>query len=103
MVLTSRFIDSSRRECFDADIGKDSAREIREYLVPDFSNWKDHDSYQREFKKLLRDLKYAYCSGNGRNDSLRLFQSHSCGQEAKTYQCAVCAFSPFAKARLGAH
>jgi uncharacterized protein YjbI with pentapeptide repeats len=44
-------------ECFDADAGKDSAREIREYYVPDFSNWKDHDCYQREFDKLLRDLK----------------------------------------------
>src|SRR5215471_10258158 len=26
-------------ECFDADAGKDSAREIREYFIPDFSNW----------------------------------------------------------------
>ena len=31
-------------ECFDADTGKDSAREIREYFIPDFSNWKNHDS-----------------------------------------------------------
>lgn len=46
-------------ECFDADTGKDSAREIREYFIPDFSTWKDHDSYQREFDKLLRDLKKA--------------------------------------------
>jgi hypothetical protein len=44
-------------ECFDADAGKDSAREIREYHVPDFSNWKDHDAYKNEFEKLLRDLK----------------------------------------------
>jgi hypothetical protein len=44
-------------ECFDADIGKDSAREICEYYVPDFSKWKDHDSYKVEFDKLLRDLK----------------------------------------------
>ena len=42
---------------FDADIGKDMAREIREYFVPDFSNWKDHDSYQQVFDRLLRDLK----------------------------------------------
>jgi len=41
----------------DADTGKDSAREIREYFIPDFSNWKDHDSYQRAFQRLLRDLK----------------------------------------------
>jgi hypothetical protein len=27
-------------KCFDADTGIDSAREIREYFVPDFSNWK---------------------------------------------------------------
>jgi len=44
-------------ECFDADTGKDSAREIREYYIPDFSNWKDHDSYQEAFARLLRDLK----------------------------------------------
>ena len=46
-------------ECFDADVGKDSAREIREYYVPDFSTWKDHDSYTKEFEKLVRDLKAA--------------------------------------------
>ena len=25
-------------ECFDADTGKDSAREVREYFIPDFSD-----------------------------------------------------------------
>jgi TIR domain len=45
-------------ECFDADTGKDSAQEIREYYIPDFSNWKvDHDSYVMAFERLLRDLK----------------------------------------------
>jgi uncharacterized protein YjbI with pentapeptide repeats len=44
-------------KAFDADTGKDSAREIREYFIPDFSNWKDHDSYQGAFQRLLRDLK----------------------------------------------
>lgn len=44
-------------ECFDADTGKDSAREIREYFIPDFSQWKDHDSYQEAFERLLNDLK----------------------------------------------
>ncbi len=44
-------------ECFDADTGKDSAREIREYFIPDFANWKDHDSYQKGFDRLLKDLK----------------------------------------------
>ena len=44
-------------ECFDADTGKDLAVEIREYFIPDFSNWKDHDSYKEAFDRLLRDLK----------------------------------------------
>jgi hypothetical protein len=44
-------------ECFDADTGKDSAREIREYFIPDFSNWKSYDAYQEAFVRLLRDLK----------------------------------------------
>ena len=43
--------------CFDAEAGKDTAREIREYFNPDFFNWKDHDSYQTAFQRLLRDLK----------------------------------------------
>lgn len=44
-------------ECFDADSGKDLAVELREYYIPDFSHWKDHDSFEREFAKLLSDLK----------------------------------------------
>ena len=44
-------------ECFDADTGKDSAREIREYFILDFSRWKDLDSYQDAFERLLQALK----------------------------------------------
>ena len=44
-------------KCFDADTGLDSAREIREYLVADFSNWKEPASYWSAFQALLRDLK----------------------------------------------
>jgi len=44
-------------EAFDADIGKDMAREIREYFIPDFSNWKDQASYQKAFDRLVNDLK----------------------------------------------
>ena len=35
----------------------DSAREIREYFIPDFSDWEDHDSYQKAFQRLVGDLK----------------------------------------------
>jgi len=44
-------------ECFDTDTGKDSAREIREYFIPDFSNWKHHDSYKEAFDRLVSDLQ----------------------------------------------
>ena len=44
-------------ECFDADTGKDTAREIREYYIPNFTKWKVSNTYQEEFAKLMRDLK----------------------------------------------
>ena len=44
-------------ECFDADTGKDLALEVREYLVPDFTQCKDHDSFERAFARFLKDLQ----------------------------------------------
>ena len=44
-------------ECFDADHGKDLAVEVREYFIPDFTNWKDQDAFEAAFARLLRDLK----------------------------------------------
>jgi uncharacterized protein YjbI with pentapeptide repeats len=44
-------------ECFDADMGKDAAREIREYFIPDFSHWQDESSYRPAFERLLKDLR----------------------------------------------
>lgn len=44
-------------EYFDADTGKDLAVELREYHLPDFSNWKNHDSFEAGFARLLSDLK----------------------------------------------
>ena len=44
-------------ECFDADSGKDLAIEVREYFIPDFSDLKDHDSFENSFDRLLRDLR----------------------------------------------
>lgn len=42
---------------FDGDGGEDLAFELGKYYIPDFSNWKDHDVFEREFEKLLRDLR----------------------------------------------
>jgi uncharacterized protein YjbI with pentapeptide repeats len=51
-------------ECFDADSGRDIAVEIREYFIPDFSDWnkppKDPSHppmFEASFGKLLRDLQ----------------------------------------------
>jgi len=58
-------------ECFDADSGKDrsptrqpplvpstaSAVELREYFTPDFSHWKEHDSFETSFARLLKDFR----------------------------------------------
>jgi uncharacterized protein YjbI with pentapeptide repeats len=44
-------------ECFDADTGEDLAAEVRGYFIPDFSNWKEHDAFEKAFERLLRDLR----------------------------------------------
>ena len=37
--------------------GKDAAGEIRRFYIPDFSRWKEHDLYKKEFEKLVRDFR----------------------------------------------
>jgi hypothetical protein len=43
-------------ERIDADSGTDLACEIREYFIPDFSDWKNHDNFETAFSRLLKDL-----------------------------------------------
>ena len=57
--------DIRQWSAFDVDIGKDMAREVREYFIPDFANWKDHDAYQKGFDRLLRDLQASEEVGEG--------------------------------------
>ena len=53
-------------EQFDADLGEDTAQEIREYFLPNFSEWKtDHESYQRSFEKVVAALKSAEAAVSG--------------------------------------
>jgi hypothetical protein len=42
---------------FDADLGRDLAKVVREYHIPDFSKWKEHDAFEGSFARLLDDLK----------------------------------------------
>jgi hypothetical protein len=44
-------------ESFYSDLGEDVAEEIRQYFIPDFSAWKDHDAFEAAFARLLADLK----------------------------------------------
>jgi hypothetical protein len=56
--------DTIRRwECFDADTGKDLAIEVREYFIPDFSNWHNKVAFDKAIKGLLEDLRAASKSG----------------------------------------
>ncbi len=48
---------------FYADLAEDLAEEIREYFIPDFSNWKDHDSFEAAFARVLKDLKAEESAG----------------------------------------
>lgn len=43
--------------CNDSRSGEDLAEEVRQYFIPDFSNWKDHDQFEAAFSRLLKDLK----------------------------------------------
>jgi uncharacterized protein YjbI with pentapeptide repeats len=55
-------------QCFDSESKKDLAIEVREYYIPDFSNWKNQDSFEEEFGKLLRALKTLSISFSGKRD-----------------------------------
>lgn len=43
-------------ECFDADSGRDLAVDIREFFVPDLSEWKNTIEYEKQLNRLLSGL-----------------------------------------------
>jgi hypothetical protein len=44
-------------ESFYADEGEDLAEELREYLIPDFANWKEKKCFEEAFSKLFQALR----------------------------------------------
>ena len=51
-------VDVDLSEAKGMETVKDLAVEVREYAVPnDFSNWKDHDTFETAFTRLLKDLR----------------------------------------------
>jgi hypothetical protein len=49
--------------CSGADEWKDSAREIREYFIADFSDWKNHGEYQNASFGFAQDKFWAVDGG----------------------------------------
>jgi TIR domain-containing protein len=43
-------------KAFDADTGRDMAREVREYFIPDLSGWADDELFEREVQRLTQAL-----------------------------------------------
>jgi hypothetical protein len=59
-IFPIRLVDFERIKswkCFDGEAGKDLAIEVREYFIPDFSNWQDDNFFEIAFDRLIRDLK----------------------------------------------
>jgi hypothetical protein len=56
-------------KAFDADTGRDMAREVREYFIPDLSRWQEGDIFDREVERLSEALMMAEPEGDrGRQD-----------------------------------
>lgn len=54
-MLSWKYIDIS---------GKDMAEEMRQFFIPDFSSWKEHEPYQAALEQLLRDLRAKSAAGS---------------------------------------
>ncbi len=44
-------------EWFDADVGRDLAREIRSYFIPDFSRWRNPASFDEQVARIINALQ----------------------------------------------
>lgn len=53
------FEEIRKWKCFHADSGKDLAGEIREYFIPDFTEWKNNQAFEKAFERLSRALREA--------------------------------------------
>ena len=54
--LGAKDIDG-RQTYLGSQVWRNPCLEIREYHIPDFTNWKDHDAFEAGFTRLIRDLK----------------------------------------------
>ncbi len=55
-ISITSFTEIRNWKAFDADSGRDLAREIREYFIPDFSGWENEDKFNAGMDILLNSL-----------------------------------------------
>jgi hypothetical protein len=48
-------------ECLDSATGEALAEAVRKHHLPDFSNWKNHDAFERAFARLEKELRVSLC------------------------------------------
>jgi len=60
-----RLVDFGQIEAWELpdSSGEDLAEVVRKIFIPDFSNWKDHGTFEAAFARLLRDLKAEESTG----------------------------------------
>jgi hypothetical protein len=46
-----------KRACPNSASVEALAEAVRQYHLPDFSNWKNHDAFERAFARLEKDLR----------------------------------------------
>ena len=56
-VINQIIAQARKGSALDVDTGEDLAKKVREYHVPNFTNWKDHDAFEAAFGKLMADLR----------------------------------------------
>ncbi len=54
-ILLTSYEDLQSWELITSD-GEDLAEEIRQYFIPDFTDWKNHDAFTQSVEKLVADL-----------------------------------------------
>jgi TIR domain len=56
-IISASMIEEAREKVRAGEWRENWVYYVCKYQIPDFSGWKDHDAYQAELQKLLRDLK----------------------------------------------
>jgi len=56
-ILLTDYATLKKWECLDSATGAAFAEAVRKHHIPDFSNWKNHDAFERAFARLEKDLR----------------------------------------------